>query len=321
MKFTRKRKVFTSKSLPLTGSISINEGFPLGTAWRKAFLRLNVTHNASTTGTAIADGVSLFLKSLSIRDSRGEYRYRNMPGRAIMLRAGVLDKTAPVQDTVTNAPATYSAIFPIHFSNPLNTNPDDTIYNTYGLDNVYLDLNLGTIADLNSSGAITAVTADMWIEEAYGVWLINPAAYPEVSCLPAVALASQSEYRMEKNNLLYLCRLFADTRNSYVNLGEAFSGTAASTTLASLTLESEKMKYHDEEAFAVNNAAVKGSYSLPNAITGLNMIDLIKGSSLGESLWTGDLSTLRLTWSNGSLSTSQLSLIQECLRSRGVNVK
>lgn len=310
------KTVFTGRNLPLTGTYLMTEGFPLGSAWRKLWLRLNVTFTNSSGTGAIADGATNFLKNLNLYDSAGNYRFKNMPGRALAMRANVLDSTPITQSTVTTTGATVSTILPLHFSNPMNIVPDDTVFNTYGLQSVSLQLQLGTIADLLGTvgdGAITAVTMDCYAEQAYGIWPSPTKAIQEVSMLAPALLASVTELNFERSNSLYLSRLFFDTRNS-ATAAQGFSGTAANTILSDISLESDKEIYLNKLVYPVGNAKVTADYNLPSAITGLAVHDFIRGGSLTEMLWTGDKSMLRAYWTNGTLSNSQLSVVQEGIR-------
>lgn len=310
-------KVFTSRALNVSALNSVNEGFPIGEAWRRMILVLycNLTHGTGTTPTA--DGLLLFLKSLSLKTSRGWIPYLNVPGRALFRLDQARLNSLPVLDTFAAATAIYKAVINLWFSDPMMMRPDDFLLDSSMFNKAQLDLNVGSLADLlGTVGTDTAVfTYDLYIERVHGKYpaKFRPKEYPEVGCPSPVNPASATELNFERADNLAYKRILVQAANSVVS-GQPFSGTPADTTIAAMGIDSDAGEIFNKIPWLPLNSIMKGDLEQETAVPGYAMFDFCKDKSKQSAILGGQYSRLRAIWDNGTLSTSQVSAVYDGFR-------
>src|SRR3989304_3300692 len=99
--------VFTGKSLNVGALNVLNEGFPLGEAWLRLILRLNIVLTNTTGTTAISEGELNLLKALTLKTSLGELLYNAVPGRPLYRLDEIKTGQPGVKDAIAVTAGTY----------------------------------------------------------------------------------------------------------------------------------------------------------------------------------------------------------------------
>lgn len=99
--------VFTGKTLNNGALNSINEGFPLGEAWLRLILRLNIVLTNTTGTTPISEGELNLLKALSLKTSLGELLYNAVPGRPLYRLDELKSGQPGVKDAISATAGTF----------------------------------------------------------------------------------------------------------------------------------------------------------------------------------------------------------------------
>jgi hypothetical protein len=317
--------VLTGAALTVGGITTFSPQFPLGEGWTRLILRVNTILTVGTGTTPIADGEISIIKAVTLRTDRGEVICNGIPGRALFYIDQIKGKTAPARTAIAAASATYPAQFSLWLTDPLTLKPNDTALDTLRYKAIKLDIQYGTVADLLGTVGTSSITAtiDIFIERMHGA--MDPQVNARISgyseyTLPApVNPASFTFCDIERSTDLLLKRIYMNSCNS-ATLGTAFSGTLANTTLADISFDTNEYKYVDTLPWLMANALMKTDYKMETAIVGFVVIDFTSagatdfaGSNM-EAIWTAAYSRFRVLWTNGTLSTSQISFVVEGIR-------
>jgi len=309
--------VFTGKALNVGALNVLNEGFPLGEAWKRLILRLNVVLTNTTGTTAISEGELNLLKALTLKTSMGEIIYNAVPGRPIYRLDEIKTGTPAVKDAITATAGTFRTQFNLWLVDPLLVRPEDFLLNSIRYNRIQLELNIGTVADLLTvvgDSAIT-VTADLYIERIRGVLppKVGPKEYTEISIPAPVNPASQTYIDIERANDLAIKRMLIYAQNS-ATAGSPFSGTPADTILDKIGFDTDRGELFNKVFWRMLNSQNKLDYRLVTAQVGIVLIDFCRDGSKMSSVSGGGFSRFRLFWDNGTLSTSQISVAVESFR-------
>lgn len=310
-------KIFTNRTLNAGALNSINEGFPIGEAYRRLILRLAIALTVGTASGPISEGELNILKGLSFKTSRGWIPYNNVMGRPLFYLDKIKCRTSPVKDAIAATTATYYVNYNLWFADPLMMRPEDTVLDTSMFNRMQLDLLLGTIADLfTTPGTGTIIlTADLMAERIRGKLpdKIKPKEYIEIGVPAPVNPANATELNLERSENLAFKRLFVQAANS-TTAGVPFSGTPADTVIDSMGVDSDAGEMFNKIPWKILNAEGKAWYRQESANVGYVIFDFCKDGSKMSAILGGLYSRLRLFWDNGTLSTSQVSACYEGMR-------
>jgi len=309
--------VFTGRPINLNAPNSFSEGFPLGEAWLKLVLRLNLAIIIGTGTGPISEGELNILKGLTFKTSMAEIGYNAVPGRPLYRLAQVKEGSAPPKDAIAAADGTYRVQYHIWFVDPRMIRPEDFLLDSKRYNRVQLDLNVGGLADLfTTPGTATlTVTADLYIERIRGILPkeISPVEYSEIFIPPPVNPTSQNYVDIERSNDLAIKRLLICAQNSAV-LGTPFSGVPADTTIDKIGFDTDRGELFNKVPWRMLNTQNKQDYQLEAAIVGVTIIDFIKDGSKMSAVSGGGFSRFRIFFDNGTLSNSQISIAVEGFR-------
>jgi len=309
--------VFTGKALNNGALNSINEGFPLGEAWLRLILRLNIVLTNTTGTTAISEGELNLLKALTLRTSLGEILYNAVPGRPLYRLDEIKSGTPAVKDAISATAGTFRVQYNLWHVDPLLIRPEDFLLNSIRYNRIQLDLLMGTVADLLTvvgDSAIT-VTADLYIERIRGILPkeVGPVEYSEISIPSPVNPASQQYIDIERSNDLAIKRLMIFAQNSATS-GTPFTGTPADTIIDKIGFDTDRGELFNKVFWRMLNSQCKLDYKLASPQTGITVIDFCKDGSKMSAVSGGGFARFRIFWDNGTLSTSQISVALEGFR-------
>ncbi len=259
----------------------------------------------------------MFLKGLTFKTSRGEILYNAVPGRPLYRLDELKTGTPAVKDAIAAGTATYSVQYNIWFIDPLLKRPEDFLLNTLRYNRVQLDLLLGGLADLfTAPGTATlTVTADLYAERIRGILpeQVAPVEYTEVNIPSPANPASVTYVDIERANDLALKRMLIYSQNS-ATLGTPFTGTPADTVIDKIGFDTDRGELFNKIFWKMLNAQNKLDYRLAAAQVGIAHIDFSKDGSKMSAVSGGGFSRFRIFWDNGTLSTSQISVLTEGFR-------
>ncbi len=309
--------IFTAKPLNVGALNPINEGFPLGEAYLRLILRLNIVLTNSTGTTPISEGELNLLKALTFKTSMGELLYNAVPGRPLYRLDEIKSGTPATKDNISASAGTFRVQYSIWFIDPLLVRPQDFLLNSIRYNRFQLDILLGTIADLLGTpgdGAIT-VNADLYAERIRGILpqKVGPVEYSEISIPAPVNPASQVYADIERANDLAVKRILIYAQNS-ATLGAPFSGTPADTIIDKIGFDTDRGELFNKVLWRMLNTQNKQDYRLTTPQTGIILLDFTRDGSKMSSVSGGGFSRFRVFWDNGTLSTSQISLAVEGFR-------
>jgi len=309
--------IYTNKALTANGLNPISEGFPLGEAWLRLILRLNLAVVIGTGTGPITEGELNLLKGLSFKTSAGEMIYNSIPGRPMYRLDHLRSKAAPPKDAIAAADGTYRVKYNIWFVDPLLARPEDFLLNSGRYNSVQLSLLLGGLADLFTTvgTATLSITCDLLVERVRGVLPkeIHPVEYTEIGLLTPVDPASQQKIDLERSGNLAIKRLMVMASNSATS-GVPFSGTPSDTTIDKIGFDTDRGELFNKVPWKVLNSMNKQEYNLEAAMAGYTMIDFCKDGSKMSAVGSGGFSRFRVFWDNGTLSTSLVSAVYDGLR-------
>ncbi len=310
-------KMLTGKVLNVNGLNPITEGFPIGEAYRRIILVLycNLTHG--TGSGPVADGLLLFLKSLTLRTENGWIPFNGVCGRALKVLDQILTGTLPANSAFAATTAIYQAVFNLWFADPLMLRPEDTLLDTSVFNKMQLDLNVGSLADLlGTVGTDTAVfSCDLFVERVKGKLpdRARPLVYSEYFQPAPVNPASDTAMNLERSNDRRYKRIIAHAANS-ASVGTPFTGTPADTTISDMGVESDRGELIHRIPWNVLNAKMKSDFKVETALAGHAVFDFCQDLSNLSAVPSGIFSRLALKWTNGTLSTSQVSAVCQTLK-------
>lgn len=152
-------------------------GVPVPNAWAGPFsifplngkgihkIRL---HICGVTSVGAADpitwGLYQWIKSITLKTSRGEVLYNQVPGMGVYKMDQVFDGCAPFHTPVLAAAGTYYAVLDLPVVFPFLRRPEDTVLDTGRYDDLTLDIATGTIADVLVTPGANTLTCTLGIE-------------------------------------------------------------------------------------------------------------------------------------------------------------
>lgn len=319
---TEKVGIFAGRALTLNNINTISNEIPIGEGILRAVLRFNLTTTETTASGVISEGVLSFIKNLTFKTNKNEYALRSVPLRGLYHFLRFRNKVSNFKTEVADGGNTARVTIEIPFVNASWRRPQDSIFDSSRNESVTLEITTGTIADLFSTvgdGAVVA-TVDMYVERTRGRLGANdaPICFPEIGVVPVVNPANSTYIDLERSSDLSYTDLLIASQNS-VTSGVPFSGTFADTVLAELSLETDRdypikgLLPNMLQDIAKQDAQLDAS----DTITGLYYLDLLsrEGSIVSGALASGLYSRLQARWTNGTLSTSGISLIYGGFRS------
>ena len=308
--------IFQGKVLTVGGMNSINEGFPIGEAFNRFLLRVNIAVTIGTGTTPISEGELNILKSLTLTNSRGWELYKNCNGRALYRLDQIKRGIGLTKDAIAAATATYSVLYNLWLVDPLMIRPEDFILDSSFFNKLQLDLTIGTVADLFSTVGTSSiiVTADLIGEKVRGRLpaKVKPKEYTCIFQPSPVNPASATELNFERSENLLFKRILVQASNS-VTAGQGFSGTPANTTIDKMGVDSDRGELMQKIPFTLLNRQLK-DYLMEAEGVGYVTFDFCRDKSKMSGIISGLYSRLRLFWDNGTLSTSQVSAIVDAVR-------
>lgn len=309
--------VFIGKAITANGLTPLSEGFPIGEAWTRLILRLNLAIGGTGFSGAITEGELNILKSLTFKTSAGELCYNAIPGRPLYRLDHVKSHAAPPKDAIADSAGTFRVQYSLWFIDPLLARPEDFLLNTSRYNKFMFDLNMGGLADLYGTvgSATLAITADLLVERVRGILPkeIAPVEYNEVGLLSPVDPASSQKIDIEKSSDLAIKRLLIGSNNS-ATAGIPFSGTPADTIIDKIGFDTDRGELIQKMPWRILNSLNKQEYALESAIAGMTLIDFCKDGSKMSGVGSGGFSRFRIFWDNGTLSTSQISAVYDGFR-------
>lgn len=314
------RPVFVGKSISDGSSISVTEGFLLGgRGIRRLIFDLHLTLTKVSGSSAVADGDLKYIRSMSLRDNRGNVYVNDVPGVFLYRRNKRLSGVAARRTAIAAASATYSTMFIVDFSNPRNARPDDTILDTNDVSQLSLSLSFGSINDLLTvSGDTLSVTLDCY-QDVTSDTLPKPGVkgatgfVQTISCLPQVDPSAVTVLDVPPTDGEYVRALHILTCNS----GSAYrcAGTPAANILAKLMLKSNASPEWEETLVGTVAGLNKSDFQEETIETGLYTMELNQGRSIMECMQT-DQRQVQLAWTTDTLSTSRVNVLQERIMAR-----
>jgi hypothetical protein len=313
---TEKHEIFRSKSLTNSATTSFSSEIPIGEGWYRLQLCFNLGITAGSESGAITEGELSYIKGIRIITDRGETIINNVPARALWYINALKTGSLGVKDAIATGTATKRVYIDLWFADPLGLKMQDTLLNTGRYRSIQLDVQLGSIADLFTTvgTAVVATTLDLVVERVKGIYPpeLNKGIFNQYNLLTPIDPSVQTYVDIERASNRSYKRLYVFTTNS-ATAGLPCSGALTANTLLDFTLESDQKIYWKNILARLLSADNKQSYQQEAARTGVFLIDLANDGSLASSLYSGNFSRLKLNWTNDTLSTSQVTVVSECI--------
>jgi hypothetical protein len=165
---TERQTCLSAYALTNASTNRIPVQWPLdGTGW----LNIRLTFHAliDWTNAVVVDRHAIYnyLKSISLRTSRGEEILVNVPGRALYHLDSLLDGKPPVHNIIIGADGTYTGVLDIPLCYNFLNRKEDMILDSGRYSNIELIISTGSVLDfLNDAvGETVAVTMDVEVEK------------------------------------------------------------------------------------------------------------------------------------------------------------
>lgn len=314
---TELKEVFRSAALTAGGPTRFNTQFPLGEGWVKMILRFDVTVVIGTGAGVVSQAILKYIRSITFRTDKGDYPINNAPLRMLYWLAAIKKGNLPRADSVAAGSATYTAIIPIWFADPLAVKPEDTIFNSGRYSTVELLINAGTVSDLYSAPGTATATAvvSCYIDRQRGPVPkeIAPAFTVEYGVRGPIDPSANAYIDLERAQNLAYKKLLVWTGVANIVSGQPFSGDGTDTVLSDLTVEHDGGRPFETTPWVTLQYQNKDDYMLEAAMAGLSVQDFSKDGSMQSALYSGDKARLREMWTY-SAGTAQLTVGYEALR-------
>lgn len=306
------QEVYRAQALNNSGVTRFSKDFPLGEGWHRMDLYFNVAVTIGTGAGVVAESLLKYIKAITLKTSRGEKPYDNVPGRLAYFIDRVKRGTSATLPSVAAASATYKAMLTLWFSDPLALREQDTILDTARYSGVELAVQLGSISDLYSAPgtATVATTLDIYIERTRGPipTKVRPGIFNEFGLKAPQDPNTILPVDLERAQNLAYRRLYMHTSSS-PTAGEAFSGTNSDSVLADVKVEHDGGTPFQTVLWTVLGEANKQDYALETTLTGYRVVDFLRADrSLQAALYSGDKSRLRVVPTLGSVNPGQLTV-------------
>lgn len=311
--YTELINVVRGKSLTANGLNTVEVEFPIAGYYRAIHLIYKIALDVGTGDAPITDGEQHILKNVNMYTSNNDSLVKSVPGRGLFLLCASDIGKLPNHDNIAATDGTYEVHYPIYMSNPNGIKPDDTALKTDRYSSIKLELTNGGVADLLGTVGDAAITltvdviVERFIDDQGSAGIIGN-AIREFSNISPVNPANQQFFDIERAKNFSLSRAVVQSANS-ATAGTAYSGTPANTVLSVIDLEIggqvNKSVYSNIAFTSLQKISFDWIQTVPE--TGVVYIDTARGGSLIENLYTGESSLFKIKWTNGTLSTSQIS--------------
>jgi len=311
-----KQSVYNQVAINKSAITILRDAWPLAEGWYTMLITLKIVLTNTTGTTAISEGFLNLIKDIMLKTDRDGIIFK-ANGRQLIRRAQKVLGTLPQFDTTTVTAGTYYIHLPIHFANPSAQRPEDTILNTARYKNIELHITAGNVADIMTTVGDSAVTltADIsLVRTQFPVDQMNaPIFLPYLMGLPPVDPAVQQYIDIEKNLDMAIIDLSLFTTNS-ATAGVPCSGTPTDTVLNLITLYDNFNMPFRNIPFNQLQKDNKHQFQLESFIAGMAILDFAPNDSNFAGYMTGDKAVLQAQWTNGTLSTSQVTAFIDGLK-------
>ena len=200
-----RRTILQAFPLPPAAVTTFTNIFPLdGCGWSK--IRLIFSTTTSAMVTTFADGIYRWIKGITLRTSRGEVLYNNVPGMAMYRFNSLINHSHPWHDPHPAAGGVACAVLDIPFCMPFLNRPEDTILDTGRYSNLELQITTGIVQDFLAAASVAqtaVVTMGIEIESTLAALVEDgtskPFALPYVSTYPNIATATRLNWDLESS--------------------------------------------------------------------------------------------------------------------------
>jgi hypothetical protein len=312
-----KRTILTAEPLANGAVRLFNNIFPLdGTGW--TVLRLILCGVIGAAVTPYADGLYRWIKGITLKTSRGEVIYNNVPGMALYPFNAFLNHSFPWHNPLLAAGGTFRAVIDLPFVMPFLGRGEDTIFDSGRYSNLELQIATGTLADFAPAGAASAAvtltlethyTIATMKQEKNGTFQGKPNAALYVSTYPLIHADVQRFWDLESSLDLGLFGYFIFNHDAS---NVPFCKTAAgSDALTDVIFEDTVRRWintvsvpsfqEKRQTLVPYNlyAAVAGT-EIPTTLVGYYPYLFIKNGSVNEVYPTGKKSRIRLDFTNAT---------------------
>jgi hypothetical protein len=308
-------RVVRNRVLNQNSANIVSVEFPIAGFYRAVHLEAILTLTHVDGSGPVVDGEKIIFRNINLHTSNNEFIVKNCSGRGLYHFLASEINQLPRADAVAAATAVYRVDYPIYLSRPQGLKPDDTSLYSKRYSSLTLDINVGDVDDLlGTAGSDTVVvTLNVYVErfmddrESIGRIATALREYAQPS---PINPANQAFIDFERATNFSLERILIQTVTDAV-AGKAFSGTPAGNVLDIVEFEIggeiNKKIYTDMDWNTLEGLATTW-YQLA-VLAGYAFMDFARGHSLTELLYSGANSLFRLTWTNDTLSTSQVSTL------------
>lgn len=138
--------LFTGRALNPGGTtiVAAPDLIPDGCGWER--IRIHLSGVLAAVATPFADGLYRFLKGITLRTSRGDTIFDNVPGMAMYRINELFYHRPPHHDRMLAAGGTFTAILDLPLGMPFLSRPEDLFLDTSRYSNLELQLNTGGLA-------------------------------------------------------------------------------------------------------------------------------------------------------------------------------
>lgn len=203
---TEKRTVLTGQTLPNSSITVIRNVWPLdGSGWAKIRLILRGTLVAGTGTVPNREGVYAHIKGITLRTSRGETLYNNVPGMAMYHYNQFVNHTTPYHDEVVVAGGTFVAVLDLPLSFPFLNRPEDTIFDSGRYSNLELTIATGAAHDVMTTVGTATYAATMDVEVISTLAALSPDgkskpyAHAYFTAAPNITMATTPFFDLESS--------------------------------------------------------------------------------------------------------------------------
>lgn len=161
---TEKKKVLSAVPLNNSAVNTFQNIFPLdGSGFTKMRLIFSATTSAGAADP-FTDGLYKYVKGVTLRTSRGEVIYNNVPGKALYQFNKILNHCHPFHEPILAAAGTFRAVIDLPFIYPFLSRPEDTIFDSGRYGNLELQIVTGAPADFFTTPAANTVAVTLTLE-------------------------------------------------------------------------------------------------------------------------------------------------------------
>ncbi len=162
----------TERKAILEGATLVNSAvnryttiFPLdGTGWTKIILNFHASITWTNANVVDRRGLYRYIKGITLKTSRGEILYDNVPGQALYIANSIAQRTAPVHDVILGATAVYDGVIELILAPNYLNRMEDLILDTGRYSQLELSVTTGSVLDFLDDAVGEAVTVTMDVE-------------------------------------------------------------------------------------------------------------------------------------------------------------